>query len=255
MRSSRRTIAVRSATVTLGSHTALAGVSVDFDPGSITALIGPNGSGKTTLLRLVAGLVRPVDGTVDGQAGTRFAFVQQHNESRTWIPLTGREVLRMARYDRTGAFGRFGSDDRDAVDASARRMEVESLLRRQFSDLSSGQQQRLIIAQALAREADVLLLDEPITGLDLASQQRILEVADEETEAGRTVILATHHLEEAARADAVCLLSGGATVAVGAPEEVLTARSLRRAYGGRVIAFGGATLLDDHGHDHEHNPE
>ncbi|MDP6582983.1 MAG: ATP-binding cassette domain-containing protein, partial [Vicinamibacterales bacterium] len=134
---------------------------------------------------------------------------------------------------------------RAAVEDAVARMEVGDLLPRQVSGLSGGQRQRVLVAQALARRSQLLLLDEPITGLDLASQERILEVLGQETAAGRTVVVTTHNLDEARHCDRVLVLDRR-LVAMGTPDEVLRPSVLREAYGDR--------LLGDHaGHEHAHD--
>jgi ABC-type cobalamin/Fe3+-siderophores transport system ATPase subunit len=123
------------------------------------------------------------------------------------------------------------------------------LRRRSFGDLSGGQQQRVLVAQALAADPDVLLLDEPITGLDLPSQLRILDVIDECVGDGRTVVFSTHHLAEARRARRVMLLAG-CVLADGRPSDVLVPALLAEAFGGRLIRDDGTTVVvDEHGHD------
>ena len=157
--------------------------------------------------------------------------------SRFWLPLSVGEVLRMARF-RPMLFPRqLGPDDHAAVDDAAGRLGV-----------------RVLVAQALARQADVMLLDEPITGLDLVSQEQILGVMEAERDAGRIVVLSTHHLDEARHCDRVLVLDGR-LVAAGSPEEVLVHHVLREAYGEKVLGdyahhdHGHALLLvDDHGH-------
>jgi iron complex transport system ATP-binding protein len=253
-------VRVRDLRVTFPGTVALRDVDLDSRPGSAVALVGPNGSGKTTLLHVLAGLRRPDAGTVevDGVA----AYVRQRPDVHRWMPLTVGEVLRMGCYRSTGLLRRLGSGDR-AVAAAAARLEVEDLRRRQFGELSGGQRQRVLVAQALVQRPDVLLLDEPVTGLDLASQQRILQIVAEETAAGRTVVLSTHHLEEARRCDHVVLLAGR-VVAQGAPSRVLTPGNLQQAYGARALTTAAAVsaspagptgsellVLDDHGHGTE----
>lgn len=246
-------VVVSGVTVRFGTQTALAGVDLELRPGTVTAVIGPNGSGKTTLLRVLAGLTAPSEGTVQRPEGSGVAFVAQHVAHHRWMPVTAREVIAMGRYGRLGPFGRFRATDRDAVAVAAARLEVLDIAGRQFTELSGGQRQRVLVAQALVAGAGVLLLDEPITGLDLASQRRIVEVVAAERAAGVVVVLTTHHLEEAHAADEVVLLAGR-VVAHGPPSQVLTATCLRQAYGTRVIEVGDATgpmrhaLLDDHGH-------
>jgi iron complex transport system ATP-binding protein len=153
---------------------------------------------------------------------------------------------------------RIGSDQRAEVDAIAERLEIADLRRRAFGALSGGQRQRVLVAQALIGSPRLLLLDEPITGLDLASQQTILAVIDDEVASGSAVLYSTHHLEEARRAQHVILLAGE-IVAEGPPSDVLRADLLALAFGGRVLRLDGrSVLVDDHGHgvhdgsDHDH---
>jgi ABC-type Mn2+/Zn2+ transport system ATPase subunit len=220
--------------------------------------VGPNGSGKTTLLRLVAGLLPPGTGEVHVRAGVRFAYVAQHQHQHRFMPLTAGEVLDMSRYGERGLLGRFRAADRAVVHAAAERLGVSDLRDRAFGELSGGQRQRVLMASAVASQAAVLLLDEPVTGLDLPSQQRIMAVVAAERAAGRLVVLSTHDLDEAGQCDRVVLLAGR-VVAHGSPGEVLVAANLREAYGSHVVEEDGVPrVIDDHGHgshigdDHDH---
>lgn len=230
-------------------------------PGSITAVVGPNGSGKSTLLHAVAGLVTPVAGTLEvlggapGAQPARVAYTLQATKVDERLPVTVREVVAMARYAWLGARHRVRPADRAAVDAALARMEVASLARRRLDELSGGQRQRVFVAQGLAQEADVVLFDEPVTGVDLVSRGLILDALQAERAAGRTVLVATHSLAEAAGYDQIVLLAGR-MVAAGPPHAVLTSAFLQEAYGSRVLAVAeGLVLLDDphhhaEGHDH-----
>lgn len=236
-----------------GSVVALAPSTLAFPMGTSTALVGPNGSGKSTLLNLLAGLLRPTDGTVE-TSGT-IALVAQQQHQHRWMPLSVDDVLRMGRYGRRGLLGRMGAADRTAITAAAERLAVGDLRRRPFGDLSGGQRQRVLVAQALAAEPGLLLLDEPITGLDLPSQERILELVAELTAAGTTVVLSTHHLGEARRMDRVVLLAG-CVLAVGTPPEVLQPERLAEAFGSRLVRAGtAAAVVDEHGHAHDDCPD
>jgi ABC-type Mn2+/Zn2+ transport system ATPase subunit len=238
-----------------GSTVALAPTSFELHAGTSVALVGSNGSGKTTLLSLLAGLVRPEDGrlTVTGTV----SMVTQHHEHHRWMPLSVEEVLRMGRFPDRGLLGRFRADDRASIDAAAELLEVSHLRRRSFGDLSGGQQQRVLVARAVASNPDLLLLDEPITGLDLPSQLRILHVVEQHSAEGGIVVFSTHHLAEARRADRVMLMAG-CVLADGRAEDVLVPDLLAEAFGGRLIRDDGTTIVvDDHGHDHgaPHTPD
>ena len=199
---------------------------------------------------VLAGLLKPTSGTVARRAGAVVSFVAQHQFQHRWMPLSVGEVLRMGRYGERGLLGRIRADDRRAIAAAAERMAVGDLLRRPFGALSGGQRQRVLVAQALAAEPDLLLLDEPITGLDLTSQQRILDLIADERAAGTAVVLSTHHLGEARCTDRVLLLAG-CVIADGPPAEVLRPDLLTEAFGDRVVrGDDGAVVIDDHGHAH-----
>ena len=238
-----------------GAVVALAPSSLEIEAGTSTALVGPNGSGKSTLLGLLAGLVRPTAGSITLEPGRRVAFVGQHQHQHGWMPLSVEDVLRMGRYAERGLLGRLGAADRAAIDDAARRLDVVDLRRRPFGELSGGQRQRVLVAQALAAAPHLLLLDEPITGLDLASQERILDIIATETASGSAVVMSTHHLGEARRTDRVLLLAG-CIVASGPPDEVLRPALLAEAFGNRLVRAGTEMLVvDEHGHAHDDCPD
>ncbi|MBG7605112.1 MAG: metal ABC transporter ATP-binding protein [Actinobacteria bacterium] len=235
-----------------GDVVALDRTSTTFMRGSSVALVGANGSGKSTVLRLLAGLAEPTTGVVVRADGVEAAFVAQQHGQHSWMPLPVDEVLRMGCYRTRGLVGRITRSDRDEVRDVAGRLDVADLLHRSFSELSGGQRQRVLVAQALIGSPQLLLLDEPITGLDLPSQEAILGIVDEEVGRGSTVVFSTHHLEEAKRADRVMLLAG-CVIADGLPDDVLQPEHLAKAFGGRLLQVGGQSLLvDDHGHGHGH---
>jgi ABC-type Mn2+/Zn2+ transport system ATPase subunit len=219
--------------------------------GAVTALIGPNGAGKSTLLHAIAGLLTPRSGHLDIPARRHrggVAYVLQATHANEHLPITVRETVTMGRYATSGAFGRLRASDRAAVDRAMEAVAVDDLAGRPLRDLSGGQRQRAYVAQGLAQDAEVLLLDEPITGLDLVSRQHILDAIARERDAGRAVLVSTHDLGDAAAADHLLLLAGR-VVASGPPSEVLTETNLASAYGGHLLRVGEQTLiLDDHPH-------
>ncbi|MCZ7529503.1 MAG: zinc ABC transporter ATP-binding protein AztA [Acidimicrobiia bacterium] len=234
---------------------------LDIPAGQVTALIGPNGAGKSTLLDAVAGLLRPVAGTLEvlgtGERGhrPRVALVPQSTHLDEALPITVAEVVAMGRYPRRGPFRRFGPSDRAATAHAMERLDVAALSGQRITELSGGQRQRVLVAQGLAQEADLLLLDEPVTGLDLTSRQRILDVLTDARREAQTVVFSTHDLRDAAFADHVLLLRGG-VLAEGPPSAVLTEDNLAEAYGGRFLRVGDGFLVDDathHTHDGPHD--
>ena len=237
-----------AASVRFGDVLALAPTDLTVRASTSMALVGANGSGKSTLLKLLAGLIPPSAGRVQRADGVGVAFVAQQHGHHRWLPLMVDEVLRMGTYRGRPLVQRIRPAQRAELDAIADRLEVGDLRRRAFGELSGGQRQRVLVAQALIGSPRLLLLDEPITGLDLPSQQRILTVIGEEVAGGSAVVYSTHHLEEARRAERVVLLAGE-VVAAGPPSEVLRADLLALAFGGRVLRIDGrAMLVDDHGH-------
>jgi len=251
--------AIDASAVTLahGRQVALRDVTLRIPTAATTALIGPNGAGKSTLLHAFAGLLAPTTGAVvvGGQrmaeARHRIAYVLQSTAVAEHLPVTVREVVTMGRYAHRGPVGRLRPTDRARIDEAIERLELGGLERRHLGELSGGQRQRVFVAQGLAQDADVLLLDEPVAGLDIASRQRILAVVAEETAAGRAVVVSTHDLADAAAADHVVLL-GGRVVAAGPPATVLTRDHLAAAYGARLLRLDDGLLLLDEGSHHPH---
>ena len=245
----------RHLTVTYGGHTALRDVDLDLPRGAVTAIIGPNGSGKSTLLAALAGVLTPTTGEVEVLGGRpaskrrQLAFVLQTTVANWAVPLTVRETVRMGAYGRRGAFAPLRAEDRAAVEEAMDRLDIRDLADRQLVELSGGQRQRAYVAQGLAQRADVLLLDEAITGLDLVSLDTIDEVIRAEAAAGRTVVLTTHDVGTAGEADHVVLLATE-LVAAGNPAQALQPELLAQAYGGDAHQMLDGTLIIDEGHDH-----
>jgi manganese transport system ATP-binding protein len=242
-------ITARGLQLAHGERMALDASDLDIPAGTVTAVIGPNGSGKSTLLHAIGGLLEPVGGELGvlvsypKHQGT--AYVLQSTKVHEQMPITVREVVSMGRYGRLGMFGRFQAEDRAACTSAMERLDVIDLAERHLDELSGGQRQRVFVAQGLAQVADLLLLDEPVTGLDIVSHDRILEAVATERARGVTVVMTTHDLSEAAHADHVVLLSGR-VVASGPPEQVLTADCLTKAYGINLITTDdGTVVLDD----------
>ena len=219
-----------------GHRPVVDGLDFSLFPGQLLVLIGTNGSGKSTLLKTLAGLLVPQGGEVtvlDELPGTqpaRVAYLPQHPVSSHTLPLRVEDVVAMGRFARHGLLGRMGREDADAVEDAIRRTGAIDFRRRPLRDLSGGQQQRAHLAQVLSRGGEVLLLDEPTAGLDLAGRRLVADLIAQERERGVTVVMATHELSDADTADAAILLAQR-VVAQGSPIEVLTDAALREVFG------------------------
>jgi ABC-type Mn2+/Zn2+ transport system ATPase subunit len=243
--------ALRAERLTVGyaGRPVVAGIDLDVPPGRSLALVGTNGSGKSTLLRTVVGLLPPVEGQLavlggpPGHDPRRIGYLGQfHTIGNALLPLRARDVVLMGRYPRHGLLGRLTRADRTAVEAAMERLDVAHLATRPLRSLSGGQARRVHLAQALAREADLLVLDEPAAGLDAGSTARYRQAVADEVARGATVVVATHDLADAAGSDHVLLLAGR-VVASGPPGEVLDADHLLDAFG---IALHAVRHADHH---------
>lgn len=246
-------VVARDLELVYGEHVALGASDFRFPAGAVTALIGPNGSGKSTVLAAVAGLHEPAAGalTVLGSAPrrvrSRIAFVPQSTKVNDLLPVTVREVVAMGRYASLGMMGRFGPEDRAALDEALDRLGLNPLAARHLRELSGGQRQRVFVAQGLVQEHDMLLLDEPTTGLDIVSTDVIRQVVESERADGCAVVITTHDFAEARAADHVVLLANR-VVAEGAPDEVFTPEHLAKAYGLEIDSSLDHMDVDDPAH-------
>lgn len=218
---------------------ALEEVALRVERGDQVAVVGPNGAGKSTLFNVITGILRPTRGTVtiygSGPRGhICVGYVPQRNRIDWRFPVTVRDVVLMGRVGRIGLFRRPGREDRRRVDAALDQVDMLGFAKRQIGELSGGQQQRVFLARALAQEAELLLLDEPLSGLDTPSQEAILRILDRMRGEGITLLVATHDLNQAAAQFNRMLLLNRRVVAFGAPERVLTPENLRLAYGGQL---------------------
>jgi len=250
----------RGVEIRRGEKTVLRASDFAIGEATITAIIGPNGSGKSTLLHAITGLLPLSKGTVTvfgqepDQARSEIAYVLQHMNIAPGVPMTVRDVVTIGRYSQRGWLGRLTREDRQRVADSMELLRIDDLADEQVSRLSGGQRQRVFVAQAIAQEHRMLLMDEPLTGLDIQSAQTIDHIIHEEPARGCSVIFTTHDLEEARAADAV-ILTSGEVVAWGAPEEVLTGENLSRAYGLGLLhpEFSDTVGIIDGGHDDGHD--
>jgi len=231
--------------VRYGHVTALDGATVSIEPGEALGIVGPNGSGKSTLLKTIAGLLSPASGTVEvfGQrprdlAPGSIAYVPQIEEIDWTFPATVRDVVSMGRFPRLGTFKRFGKEDRAAVDRALKLMNMSSFAKRRISALSGGQQQRVFVARSIAQQPRLLLLDEPTTGVDAATEESLRVVIRELVAGGLPVVMTTHDLDRAEEWFDRLMVLDRRVLAIGKPAQVLESG----AYAG----------IREHTHTHGH---
>ncbi|PYE53614.1 metal ABC transporter ATP-binding protein [Deinococcus yavapaiensis] len=228
--------AARDLGVRYGSHVALEHATLSLHRGECVAIIGPNGAGKSTLLKALLGLVPTSDGTLAFDAAIAakprdaIAYVPQQQTLDWTFPLTVWDVAMMGRTGRLGWLRLPRGRDREIVKDALTATGVLNLARRPVSDLSGGQRQRVLLARMLAREADLLLLDEPLTGVDAATGAKVMALLREQAERGRGVLLVTHDLEEAARWADRLVLVNRRVVAQGIPSEVYTPSNVEATF-------------------------
>lgn len=236
MNHSNHRLTVKNVHVHYGAVCALRNISFEISCGSALALIGANGCGKSTLLKTIIGLVPAQQGEVlwcgnpVAQHRYEIAYLPQKEDIDWNFPLTVRALVEMGRYSRLGSFKPFSAHDHEVVDHALEEMQITQLAKRQINALSGGQQQRAFIARALAQEPHVLLLDEPLNGLDRPSREILAGLMRNLVRKGKLIIAAHHDIAETAEIfDSVLLLKSHA-VAYGPVAEVLTPENLTRVF-------------------------
>lgn len=252
---------LENVSVRLGDRLALEDVSFSVAAGTFVGLIGPNGSGKSTLLRAVLGVLPlaagriEVEGRPPEEARDAFAYLPQRREVEYELPLRAADVVLMGRLRHTGWLRPTRRADREAVAQALTEVGLTDRRNTPIGELSFGQQQRVFLARALAQEGRILLLDEPMNGVDSQTQEVFLELLAGLHAAGRTIVMATHDLNQAAAVcDTLCVLNRR-LVAYGPVAETLTEEVLREAYGVHVhyrhAETGLGHVLEDVHHHHE----
>jgi manganese/iron transport system ATP-binding protein len=227
-----------------GSAFALEDITFQAQRGERMAVVGPNGAGKSTLFKLIVGTMEPYKGEIKlyGHAPDEhicIAYVPQRSQVDWSFPATVEDVVMMGRVGQIGLFKRPKRADWEVVRHSLERVNAAHLAKKQIGELSGGQQQRIFIARSLAQEAELLMLDEPLTGLDAPSQDSFFNILESLRPDGVTILVATHDLNLAVeRFDRVMLLNKR-IIALGSGEEVLATENLLAAYGGHMHRVGG----------------
>jgi manganese/iron transport system ATP-binding protein len=247
---------VEKVTVTYpNGHTALLDTSFDIPRSTITALVGVNGSGKSTLFKAIMGFVKLSTGSVsvlglsveDAQRRNLVAYVPQSEEVDWNFPVLVEDVVMMGRYGHMGWLRRPTKGDREMVAAALERVNMTKFAKRQIGELSGGQKKRVFLARALAQEGQVILLDEPFTGVDVKTEEQIIKLLKTLRDEGRVILVSTHNLGSVPEFCDRAVLLFRTVLAAGPTNEVFTQANLELAFGGvlRQYTLGGTDLHDD----------
>ncbi|KAA0972356.1 manganese/iron ABC transporter ATP-binding protein [Aureimonas fodinaquatilis] len=249
-------IDARDVTVTYrNGHTALRNASFHIPRGTVTALVGVNGSGKSTLFKAIMGFVPAARGEIRllgmtvSQALKKnlVAYVPQSEDVDWSFPVLVEDVVMMGRYGHMGFFRRPSALDQKAVDEALGRVNMLDYRHRQIGELSGGQKKRVFLARALAQAGQVILLDEPFTGVDVKTEEQIIKLLRELRDEGRVMLVSTHNLGSVPEFCDRVVLVKGTVLAFGPTESTFTQGNLEAAFGGvlRHFTLGGHALHDD----------
>lgn len=231
---------------------ALTGVDLKPAAGELVILLGPNGGGKTTLFRGLTGELVPVAGSLEVRGAV--AYLPQHDLSRTDFPVTALDVTLMGTLAERRPWRRPGRAERSRARAALRRVGLEQRADAVYGELSGGQRRRVLLARTIVQDASVILLDEPLAGVDPASAEVIEAALRSLRDEGRLVIVASHDIEQAKRADRVVCLNGR-VIADGAPGQALNEQTLRETYASELTMLptsGGTGAVGVVEHHHHH---
>jgi manganese/iron transport system ATP-binding protein len=236
-------------------HTALHDASFAIPRGTITALVGVNGAGKSTLFKAIMGFVPAARGEIrllgmtvkEALRENLVAYVPQSEEVDWAFPVLVEDVVMMGRYGHMGFLRRPSSTDHAKVTQALERVNMSDFRKRQIGELSGGQRKRVFLARALAQEGQVILLDEPFTGVDVKTEDQITQLLRELRDEGRVMLVSTHNLGSVPEFCDQTVLVKGTVLAYGPTETIFTRENLENAFGGvlRHFTLGGEELHDD----------
>jgi len=242
-----------------GAEPVLEHVNLHLHPGQFAALVGPSGAGKTTLLKLILGTLKPTRGEVrihaagdHRESGPRVGYVPQL-ETVDWnFPVTVEQVVLMGRVQKSGPWPWPSPVERRLVQGVLEQLGIRQFAQRHIRDLSGGQQQRVFLARALVAQPELLVLDEPTTGVDMRTAESVLHMLGDLNSKGMTILLTTHDLNAAAAHVPWVICLNRRVVAQGAPEEAFTESVLNETYQGDMMVIRQAGMLfvqqRPHGH-------
>ena len=236
-------IEAHNLTVLYGRKPAIWNVDFKLPEGQVIGIMGPNGSGKSTLLKSIMGVVAPTTGYTKvydqdlNQVRHKVSYVPQRQEIDWDFPASVWDIVSMGRFHVRGLFKRLTSEDNDIIQESLEKVNMLGLAKRQISQLSGGQQQRVFLARAIAQQGKLFLMDEPFAGVDIATEEMIVDLLKEMKDQGKTLVIVHHDLHTAQSYFDHLVLMNTRLVACGKTSDVFTDQILTDTYGGKLTTI------------------
>ncbi|MBR9860249.1 metal ABC transporter ATP-binding protein [bacterium] len=242
-------IEAHNLTVVYGRKPALWNVDFEIPGKQVIGIMGPNGSGKSTLLKSIMGVVEPTSGFTKvydqdiDDVRDRISYVPQRQDIDWDFPASVWDVVSMGRFAQRGLFKRLNKEDQDIIAQSLDKVGMLSFSKRQISQLSGGQQQRVFLARALAQQGELFLMDEPFAGVDISTEEMIIDLLKEMKEEGKTLVIVHHDLHTAQSYFDWLVLLNTRLVASGPVSEVFNDKTLSDTYGGKLTTMSKITQV------------
>ena len=240
---------VNQLTVNYGKTPVLWDINIEVPQGSIAGIIGPNGAGKSTLIKTSMQFIKPISGHIEffekplKEVRDKIAYVPQKGTVDWNFPINVREIVLMGRYHKRGFFSRINKEDEDMADFYIEKVGLKNVEKRQINELSGGQQQRVFIARAMMQEAFIYFLDEPFSGIDITTEQLIMQIFKELAQEGKTILIIHHDLNTVSNYFNWLVMLNMYLIANGKTEDVFTGKNIAKTYGQNYNVFGEAYKL------------
>lgn len=234
------TISIKGLSVSYDKKRVLTNIYLDIHAGNVYGVIGPNGAGKSTLFKAILGLLEPdsgeilINGAPIQKQRKQVVYVPQKDDVDWQFPATVMDVVMMGRYPHKGVFQKLDKEDKQLAIKALEDVGILSLQDRQIGELSGGQQQRVFLARALCQEAEIFLLDEPFVGVDVTTEERIIEILRNLAEKGKTLLVVHHDLSSVQTYFDKVIMLNQRLVAVGDTDSTFTDENIAKAYGAQL---------------------
>jgi ABC-type Mn2+/Zn2+ transport system ATPase subunit len=242
-------IVVKSLSVSYRTKRVLTNINLDIKPGSVIGVIGPNGAGKSTLFKSILGLIDYDNGQVKvfgkdiDDVRKRVAYVPQKDEVDWTFPATVLDVVLMGRYPYKKLLQSLDKKDKQIAMDSLEKMGISQLANRQIGALSGGQQQRVFLARALCQQTDLLFLDEPFVGVDMTTEEKIIQILKEQASEGKTLLVVHHDLSTVQQYFDECILLNGRLIAYGDTKKTFNQENMSKTYGPQLTILHKTGML------------